>query len=329
MFSLGPISQKSIIDESLIYDVIIIGAGPAGFTAAIYTARDGWKTLLLDKAAAGGLIATTHMMENYPGFPDGIDGADLMHKFQVQARRFGTQVLEFEGVESIEQVAHDEGIDKLLFLVKTANGMILKTKTILIATGSIPKEAGVPGETTFRNHGVSYCATCDGPIYKDKIAVVVGCGNTGLQESDYLLRYAKSVTFLAHRGYAKAEKIHQERVFNHPKAVCLFNYDLLEIKGDKKVTSILAKNLINSEIKEIPTDAVFIYVGYRPATQFVKGLVDMDERGYIITDGKMKTSVAGIFASGDVRANNPAQAAIAVGDGARAALAMREYLQVS
>jgi thioredoxin reductase (NADPH) len=178
---------------------------------------------------------------------------------------------------------------------------------VLVATGSSPKELGVPGEAEFRNRGVSYCATCDGPIYKGKDVVVVGCGNTGLQETEYLLMYVNSITLLAHRERIKAEKIHQERVLNHPKARCMFNYELIEIKGDQRIKSVLVRDKKNNEMLEIPTDAVFIYVGYRPATAFLKGLLALDSNGYIITDEKMRTSVEGIFAAGDVRANNPAK----------------------
>ena len=327
MFNVGPLTQEVNIEESTIYDVIIIGAGPAGFTTAIYTSRDGWNTLLIDKGGAGGLISTTHLMENYPGFPDGVDGSELMKKFQAQALRFGAKIVEFEPVETIEKSASPEFSGKPIFVVKTLSGKTIKGKSVLIATGSSPKELGVPGEAEFRNRGVSYCATCDGPIYKGKDVVVVGCGNTGLQETEYLLMYVKSVTLLAHHEKVKAEKIHQERVLNHPKIRCMFNYELIEIKGDQRIKSVLVKDKKKNEILEIPADAVFIYVGYRPATEFLRGLLALDNSGHIITDEKMRTSVEGIFAAGDVRANNPAQAAIAVGDGARAALAIREYLQ--
>lgn len=328
MFKLGPLTlEDSTGDEGTVYDLIIIGAGPAGFTAAIYSARGGWKTLLIDKMEGGGLTATTHSMENYPGFPDGIEGSKLMENFKAQALRFGTKLASFEEIRQIEPPPESilEKKDSP-FLVHTASGKIFHTRTVLIATGSAPKLLNIPGEKEFLGRGVAYCATCDGPLYKDKNTVIVGTGNSGLQESIYLLDFAKSVTFVEYQPHSIAEKILQDRVFSNPKAAAFFNYSVVEIKGDKNVQSVVIQNRDSEEMKEISTDAIFIYIGYRPSTGFVKGLLDMDEHGYIKTDEMMRTSIRGIFAAGDVRAGNPAQTAVAVGDGARAALAIRECL---
>jgi thioredoxin reductase (NADPH) len=320
MFSLS-LTEEGNADESQVYDVIIVGAGPAGFTAGIYASRDGWNTLILEKESSGGLAASTHLIENFPGFPKGIGGPELMERFQEQAERFGATLSEFEEVEKIEKGEDD------LFLVSTNEGKTYRGRTILLATGSEPKKLGIPGEAELANQGVSYCATCDGPLYKDEDVVVIGCGNSGLQEAEILLEYAKSVTFVEFLPYSIAEKVLQDRVKSNPKATCKFSHMAVEIKGEKKVESVLVKNRETGETEEIPTAAVFIYVGYKPYTDFVKDLIDLDEYGYIVTDDHMKTSLPGIFAAGDVRSNNLAQIAVAVGDGAKAAVAIREYLQ--
>ena len=323
MFKLSLTSQMRA-DESKLYDVIIIGAGSAGFTCAIYSARDGWKTLILDKAASGGQVATTHLIENFPGFPDGIGGSELMQKFQAQALRFGAELAEFEEVNSIETYKDESGS---IFHLKTNSGKTYKGRTILLATGRQPKKLDIPGEAEYSSRGVSYCVTCDGPLYKDKDTVVVGAGNSGVQESEILLKYAKSVKFIEFLSHSMAEKVLQDRVFSHPKTSVLFNHMLTEIKGDKTVSSVIAKNRETEELEEIHTNAVFIFVGHKPHTNLVKDLVKLDNMGYIITDGNMRTSVPGLFAAGDVCANNLAQCAVAVGDGAKAAQTIREYLQ--
>ena len=320
MFNLN-IGSEQTIDDQQLFDVIIVGAGSAGFTAGIYTARDGWKTLILEKEASGGLAASTHKIENFPGFPQGIDGSELMERFQQQAERFGAQLAEFDGVSRIERGAN--GILK----VYTEGGKVYRGRALLLATGSRPRKLGIPGEDEFYPRGVSYCATCDGPLYKDQDVVVIGCGNSGLQEAEILLQYARKVTFVEYLDHSIAEKVLQERVQGNPKAVCKLSHEAIEIKGDQSVTALVIKNRQSGEVEEISTAAVFIYVGYQPDTDFVHGLVALDDNGYILTDEYMRTSVPGIFAAGDVRANNLAQVAVAVGDGAKAAVAMREYLQ--
>ncbi len=320
MFQLN-VGGTSKADTSKVYDLLVVGAGAAGLTAAIYASRDGWNTLVLEKETTGGLAATTHLIENYPGFPEGIDGSELMEKFVAQAKRFGAEVVEFEEVTQLRK--REDGI----FELTTSGGEVYKGRTVLLATGSRPKKLGIPGEETFANKGVSYCATCDGPLYKDQDVVVIGCGNSGLQEAQILLEYAKSVTFVEFLDYSIAEKVLQDRVMNHPKVKCYFSHMAVEIKGSDFVESIVIKDRNTGELKEIPTKAVFVYVGYQPYTDFVKGVVDLDERGYILTDNHMRTSLEGVFAAGDVRSGNLAQVAVAVGDGAKAAIAVREYLQ--
>ena len=321
MFSLNiDQSNKNSIDKDKIYDLVIVGSGPAGLTTAIYASRDSWQTLILERESSGGLAATTHLIENYPGFPDGVEGPELMDKFESQARKFGAEIIEFE---EVQKIAKANGI----FDIHTSEGNVFHGRTVLLATGSRPKTLNVPGEDTFANKGVSYCATCDGPLYKGKDIVVVGCGNSGLQEAQILLEYGKSVTFVEYLDYSIAEKVLQDRVINNPKTTCKFGHVVKEIKGEEQVQSIVIEDRKTGKIEEISTAAVFIYVGYKPYTDFVADFIDLDDAGYIKTNEHMETSMPGIFAAGDVRSNNLAQIAVAVGDGAKAAVSIREYLQ--
>ena len=320
MFSLN-IDNSEAADQNELYDIVIVGAGSAGFTTAIYASRDGWKTLLLEKEASGGLAASTHMIENYPGFPDGVGGPELMENFQKQAERFGAVLEEFDEVHAVEK--GDDGV----FTVKTGEGKSYRGRSVLLATGSEPKKLGIPGEAEYYNKGVSYCATCDGPLYKDEEVVVVGCGNSGLQEAEILLQYAKKVTFVEFLDHSIAEQVLQDRVKGHEKTTCMFSHMATEVKGENLVKTLVVKSRETDELVEIPAAAVFIYVGYKPYTDFVKDVVDLDKYGYIVTDKHMRTSVPGIFAAGDVVSENLAQVAVAVGDGAKAAVAIREYLQ--
>lgn len=304
-----------------LYDIVIIGGGPAGLTTAIYTSRDGMKTLVLDRESTGGLAATTEKIENYPGFPDGINGLDLMDRFRQQAERFGTEIVEFEEVTKIAPL-EDKTIE-----VHTDEGKVYLGKSIVIATGSRPKKLGVPGEDAFYGKGVSYCATCDGPFFKGKNVVIIGAGNSGLQEGLQVLEYANQVTFIEFLPYSRAEQILQDRVSSHEKSTLVFNHRVTEIQGDRTVTGVIAIDRETGEEKVFPTDGVFIYVGYSPYTAFVADLVELNKWGYIHTDAHMRTQVPGVYAIGDVRADNPAQLSVSVGDGAKAALAIREYLQ--
>lgn len=320
-FKLSKDEPKQEISGGL-YDVIIVGAGASGMTTAIYSARDGRKVLILEKEASGGLAASTDIIENYPGFPEGISGTELMEKFREQAERFGTEIVEFEEVTKVEPVK------KGLIKVYTNADQVYEGKTLVLATGSEPKKLNITGEDKYYGRGVSYCATCDGPLFKGKRVVVIGAGNSGLQEGVMLLEYAESVDFVEFLPTSKAEKILQDRTMNHPKSRFFFSHMVTEIKGDgQRVTGVVVKDRNTEEIKELPTDGVFIYVGYSPYTEFVKDLVERNKWGYIITDNIMRTKVEGIYAIGDVRANNPAQVSIAVGDGTKAALEIREYIQ--
>jgi thioredoxin reductase (NADPH) len=318
-FTLSPESPKTEISGGL-YDVVIVGGGPAGLTTAIYTSRDGMKTLVLEREGAGGLAATTEMIENYPGFPDGINGMELMDRFRRQAERFGTEIIEFDEVTKVEPV------EKGKLEVYTEGGQVFSGKTVVVATGSRPKKLNIPGEDEFYGRGVSYCATCDGPFFRGKNVVIIGAGNSGLQEGLPVLDYANHVTFLEFLPYSRAEQILLDRVQSHTKGTLIFNQQVTEVKGDKTVTGVVAIDRETGEEKLYPTDGVFIYVGYSPYSDFVADLVDRNKWGYIVTDDKMQTKVEGLYAIGDVRADNPAQLSVSVGDGTKAALNIREYL---
>lgn len=308
-----------------IHDVVIIGGGPAGLTAGIYTSRDRKNTLLLEKAIVGGLPAATDLVENYPGFPDGIKGIDLMNKFKKQAEKFGVNFSEFDEVKNIET------IEKKI-KVKTERNEYL-ARTVIIASGSVPKKLGVSGEDKFMGRGVSYCATCDGPLFRDKDVAVIGCGNSGLQEGGSLLNHVKSIKFLEFLPYMNAEKILQERLKNQENTSFFLNHQLLSINGDDFVKSITVKDRSSGEEKLINVDGVFVYVGFLPNTKFLskedsseKDIVELDDYGYIITDRYMKTSLTGVFAAGDVRSKKYRQIDEACGDGTIAALSVAEYL---
>ncbi|MBC7326740.1 thioredoxin-disulfide reductase [bacterium] len=301
------------------YDVIIIGGGPAGLTSAIYTSRERLKTLVLEKAICGGLPATTELVENYPGFPEGISGVELMKRFKEQAMRFGTEIREFNEVKKIE---HEDKIFKVETNYETYRG-----STVIVASGSVPKKLNVPGEEEFIGRGVSYCAICDGPFYQNKDIAIIGCGNSGLQEGETLLKYVKSITFVEFLPYIPAEKILQERVSKDPRVRFFLNHIVTAINGDTAVQSITIKNRETGEEKEIKVDGVFVYVGFLPNTKFLEGLVELDKQGYIITDEDMRTSHPGIYAVGDVRSKKIRQIAVACGEGTIAAIAVRDYLK--
>jgi len=305
--------------EKQIYDVIIIGGGPAGLTAGLYTSRSRLKTLLIENGLLGGQMTTTELIENYPGFPEGIMGDELSRLMEEQAKRFGLEVIPEYVVE-----VKLEGDKKI---VKTEEGSYL-SEALIICTGTEYRKLGVPGEKEFAGKGVSYCATCDGAFFQDNQIVVVGGGDSALTEALYLTKFGKEVTIIHRRDALRGTKIYQERVFTHPKIKLLWNSVIQEIKGDTVVKSIVVKNVKTGEVTDHPIDGVFLFVGLTPRTQFLRGLVDMDEEGYILTDGNGQTSVKGIFAAGDCRKKLVRQIATAVGDGATAACSTEKYLEL-
>lgn len=303
----------------VMHDVAIIGGGPAGLTAGIYASREGLDTVLLERWACGGLAAETTLVENYPGFPEGINGRDLIEKFKEQAQKFGTQIAEYNEVSKIEPLEKKVGI-------KTNNGEY-DARSLIIASGSLPKKLNIPGEDEFYGKGVSYCATCDGPLYKDRDVAVVGCGNSGLQEGESLLRYVQSATFIEFLPYMNAEKILQERLQKNEKTEFLLNHMLTSINGEKVVNSVTMKNRETGEEKRLEVSGVFIYVGFLPNSKFLEGVVELDTSGYVITDENMRTSLPGIYAVGDVRSKRVCQIDVACGEGTVAAISALDHIK--
>ncbi len=297
------------------YDLVIIGGGPGGLTAAIYARRAMLKTLLIEKGALGGQIAKSDVIENYPGFPS-ISGAELMEKFEEHAKGFELEVKTAE-VTSIE----DNGKVKL---IKTSEGDI-EAKAIIVATGASPRVLGAPGEKKFTGKGVSYCATCDGPFFRGLEVLVVGGGDTAVKEAVYLSRLASKVYIVHRRDKLRAEKILQDKAINAENIEILWSHVLEEIKGEQLVTATVVKDLKTEETRELPTEGVFVFVGINPTTGFVD--VEKDDRGFILTNKNMETSVKGIYAIGDCRDTPLLQVATAVGDGAIAAFKAEEYLE--
>jgi len=300
------------------YDVVIIGGGAAGLTAAIYTGRSGLKTVLINKGVIGGIASVIDMIENYPGFPDGISGMKLMQTFEKQARKWGVEIIADEAV-GIEY-------DDYKKIVKTKKA-VLETWTVIIATGSEPKRLGVPGEEKFIGRGISFCATCDGPLFKDKDLMVVGAGNSGLQEGLFLLRFARSLTFVEVLPKIQAEKVLIDRVTADPRVRFLLNHVVVAIEGKESVEGVRIMDRETKKTKVVPVSGLFIYVGFHPETEFLKGKIRMDGSGYIITDENMETTVKGIMAAGDVRRKFARQVSTAIGDGAAAAIAAHRYVE--
>lgn len=300
-------------------DVIMIGAGPSSLAAAIYTTREDIDTVLYDKGPIGGLAAVTDMIDNYPGFPEGIEGLTLSSQLEKQAERFGAQI-EFGEVSSIRNEGN--------LRVVTVDGVDVKAKTVLIATGSDYNKIGVPGEAEFFGRGVHYCATCDGAYYRDKRLVVIGGGNSAVQETIYLTRYTTHIDLLV-RSTVKASEVLQhelqELIDNGKVTIRLATVTDEIVATDGKVTSVKATT--DGQPVEFETDGVFVFVGLKPNTQFLANSgVELDERGLVRTDATLHTNIDGIFASGDVRSGATMQIASAVGEGASAALSIREYL---
>lgn len=302
-----------------IRDVVMIGAGPSALTAAIYTTREDIDTVLYEKATIGGLAAITDMVDNYPGFPEGIEGMKLAGELEKQAERFGAEI-EFGDVSAIRM----DGKYKIL----TVDGEDVKAKTVLIATGSDYKKIGVPGEKEYYGRGVHYCATCDGAFYRDKKLAVVGGGNSALQEAIFLTRYASHIDLLV-RSTVKASDVLQrdlQKYIDEGKVTLHLNTSTDEIIAtDGRVSSV--KVSTNGETKPLDVDGVFIFVGLKPNTDFLANTgIELDELGLIKTNHHLETSLEGVFASGDVRSGATMQIASAVGEGAAAALSIREYL---
>lgn len=299
------------------YDLIIIGGGPAGLTAGLYGARAGMKTLLLEKAMPGGQAALTEKIENYPGYPDGIGGPELMMSFMEQAMRFG---MEFK-TEEVTQVDFS-GEEKVI----EAGGNKYIAKAVILASGARARLLEVSGEQKFHSRGVSYCATCDGAFFPDKKVFVVGGGDSALEEAMFLTKYAREVVVVHRRDQFRAANVVQERAKKNDKIRFILDTVIEEIKGGAKVEQLVLKNVKNGEATTEDADGVFVFVGTIPNTSFLKDKVTLTEQGYIVTRELLGTSARGVYAAGDVREKFLRQVSTAVGDGAEAAMAAERYL---
>jgi len=310
------------MDANKLYDVIIVGAGPAALSAAIYTTREDIDTLLFERGVPGGLAAVTDWVDNYPGFPDGLSGLDLADGLRKQAERFGA-VIELGEVTAIK----DMGDHKVL---ETTSGDV-KTRSVLLATGSDYKKIGVPGEQEYYARGVHYCATCDGAFYRDKRIVVVGGGNSAVQEAMFLTRFASHIDLLVRSDHFRASDVLQKDLQKHADKITVhFNTTTDEIVAEdgKTVSKVVGTDKTTGQKVEFETNGVFVFVGLEPNTQLLKETpVRLDEIGFILTDEHLQTSMPGVFAAGDVRSGATMQIASATGEGATAALKLREYLE--
>jgi len=301
------------------WELVIIGGGPAGLTAGIYATRSGLKTLLIEGACIGGQIIKTDRIENYPGFPHPITGTELMEGMRQQAEGFGLHVREFAKVASLEA---GDG-----FTVGLENGEIHRTDAIIVATGTEYRDLEVPGAERLKGRGISYCATCDGPFFKDEPVLVVGGGNAAIEEAIYLTRFASAIYVAHRRDRLRADKVLQDRVFAEKKITVLWNKVIHEIVGSERVEGVILEDVATRGHSDLPVSGIFVYIGTTPNTKLLRGIVNLDDQGYIITDQQMATSRQGVFAAGDCRHKSLRQVVTAVGEGALAAATAYEYIQ--
>ena len=299
------------------YDVIIIGAGPAGLSAAIYSARGGLKTAVFERAFIGGQITVTDEVENYPGFEDALSGFDLTERMRAQAARFGAEF-------------HDEeitamGMEGLCKIIETSKDKY-RAKAVIICTGAHPRRLNVPGEERFTGRGVSYCATCDGALYRDKVVAVVGGGDSAIEEGIFLTRFAKKVVVIHRRDQLRAQQIIQQRAFKNPKMEFIWDSVVQEIQGEAMVEKLEIYNRKTNEISYIPADGVFIYVGILPNNELLESRIELDSAGFVLTDEFMHTNVPGIYAAGDIRHTVLRQVVTATSDGAIAAWSAEKWI---
>lgn len=305
--------------SDIIYDVIIIGGGPAGLTAGIYASRARLKTLLIEKAGCGGQIAITDKLENFPGFEEGINGFEFTSKVEQQARNFGTEIIYGE-VLSLEA---ESSVKKVILSEHT-----YAAKTIIVASGSSFKKLGIYGENEFLGRGVSYCATCDGPFFKNKTVAVIGGGNSAVQEALFLTKFANKIYVIHRRDTLRAVQLLQEKVFAEKKIEVVFDTNVEEIAGAQAIETLKVKNVKTGKAGSIAVDGVFIFIGWNPNTAFLSdNKIALDENGYIITDEKMQTSLEGVFACGDVRKKMLRQVVTAVSEGATAAISAQHLIE--
>jgi thioredoxin reductase (NADPH) len=306
--------------ECRFYDVVVIGGGPAGLTAALYAAREGIDTLVVERAAPGGQAAVTELLDNYPGFPDGISGAEFADRLVTQSRRFGVEVLSATEASSVSRDGQYE-------VVKLANGDEVRANAVLLAPGATYRRLGIPNEDTFIGAGVHFCATCDGPFYRDQEVLVVGGGSSAAEGALFLAKFASHVT-LAVRGDAlSASQLPRSKVLNHARIDVRTNTLVKEFRGDSRLRGVVLLDERTGKEEELKLAAVFVFVGLEPDTHFLRGVVDLDAHGFVRTGPTLETSQPGVFAAGDARLGSSKQLVSAAGEGATAALMIRKYLE--
>ncbi|MEI8345596.1 MAG: thioredoxin-disulfide reductase [Candidatus Omnitrophota bacterium] len=303
--------------EKKVYDVMVIGGGGAGLTAALYTSRANLSTVLFEKLVSGGQIASTDLVENYPGFTEGVLGAEIAQKMEAQAVRYGTQMI-YDEVRSLSRKGD---------LFEAVSGeTTYVARAVILAMGASFRTIGVPNEKELTGKGVSYCATCDGAFFKGKKVIAVGGGDSALQEGIFLTRFAERVTIVHRRDKLRASPILQERAKTNASIDFIWDSVVEKIEGEKKVEAVLLKNVKTGEIQKIPTDGIFVFVGHDPNSGIAKGFVSLDEKGYVVTDSALAASVPGVFAAGEVRRGAVRQLVAACGEGCAAALAAQAFL---
>ncbi len=302
----------------MIYDVIIIGGGPAGYTAALYSSRANLKTLLIERFFSGGQMATTEIMENYPGFAEPINGLDLAMQMEAQAKRFGTEVV----FDEVTEVALDGDIKT----VTTAYSSFLG-KTVILSMGASPRALGVKGEGMFKGRGVSYCATCDGALFRDKEVAIIGGGDTAVEDANYLARMCKKVHIIHRRDQLRATKVLQDKVFNNPKVEIIWDSVPDAILGNDTVEKLIVKNVKTDDLTTLDVDGIFVAIGSVPNTKLIVDKVTMSDYGYILTDEYMHTNIPGVFACGDIREKPLRQVVTAASDGAIAAFFAEKHIE--
>lgn len=300
-------------------DVAVVGGGPAGLTAGLYLCRARIDAVLLEQQLPGGQAVYSPLIENYPGFPDGVPGPELAELMRKQVEKFDLEIKSFEAVNGLVT----DGPVKTLKL----DGGELRAKAVIIATGRSSRKIGVPGEEEFTGRGISYCATCDAPLFKEKVVMVVGGGDAAVEEALHLTRFASKVILVHRRDELRASPYLQERILSEPGVEFMWNSELEEIAGEQTVTSVGVVNNITRQRTEVPVSGVFFYVGNDPNTGFLKDAVELDGSGYVVTDDRLETSVPGVFAAGDVRANYFKQVVLAAAEGALAALSAQRHLE--
>lgn len=299
------------------YDVLIIGSGPAGYTAGVYTARAKLGTLIISGTLPGGQLMTTSEVENYPGFPTGIFGPELMMNMRQQAERFGAEVVDDEVIE----------VDfKNRPFKATTHTQTYEAEAVIVCTGASPRKLGIPAEQEFSGRGVSYCATCDGPFFKGQDIIVVGGGDTAVEEASFLTKFGKSVKVVHRRNSLRASKIMQEKAMENPKIEFIWNHVVSDIKGNKKVAVVTIKDVYSGRETELSAGGLFVAIGHEPNTSIFKGQLELDDRGYVVLKDHTRTSVEGVFAAGDVHDHRYRQAVTAAGFGCMAAIDVERWL---